>query len=361
MQPYASYKCKSPFYETLDTYATPCNNITECFDESDESNCNKNNTATYIFIGSSLAVIIFYLCLKIFQVYREDSIDMALGMNYSIENPPIESYEDHHYDSEVIKEVNIYLLRRILTKRVDVTAIICKQFYDLEVKVHKGKESEIFLCLHQNMDPLIVQNIIDYKFPGLKLKVINYLEKLVGKQCFLWIHNKLKENEKIAKVYFSAKRILAMEFIYLDLLKDTALTFLILHLVGGFPSVLNLYTNFTSVVVILMGSSILIPLLMSSIHLATNNTSLIWKSTSKQKSVFLCFFFMALNPILLKHVHEQAKESMRKLVKYYDHDVVKAMKNCNKIKVQAVKFQKIKLGKLLLLIHLQTDTAFYKN
>ena len=103
----------------MDVYATPCNGIVECFDKSDESNCTRSNLTKYFFIGFSLAIIIFYFSLKIFQLYQELNIEVALNMNSSLENPPIEMYEAFHDDPEIINEVNIYLIRRILTKRVD--------------------------------------------------------------------------------------------------------------------------------------------------------------------------------------------------------------------------------------------------
>ena len=37
VEPYASYRCKSPFYSKMDIYATPCDKKIECFDESGRS------------------------------------------------------------------------------------------------------------------------------------------------------------------------------------------------------------------------------------------------------------------------------------------------------------------------------------
>ena len=83
---------------------------------------------------------------------------------------PLGRYETDHDNPNVINKVNIYLLRKILTQNLDITEQMCRQFYDLEVKIHWGigsinRDSEIFMCLHKRLYPKIIQNLVDAKFP----------------------------------------------------------------------------------------------------------------------------------------------------------------------------------------------------
>ena len=131
---FASYKCTSAFYEHMEIFATPCNNKTECFDGSDEINCEEGKTTTYVLIGSSIAIILFYLCLKYFNCC--DGVEeVALSM-IPKEFESMEKYEEKHNDPVAIYDVNIHLLNTILTKRIEVSTNTCKQFYDLESRYH---------------------------------------------------------------------------------------------------------------------------------------------------------------------------------------------------------------------------------
>ena len=100
---YASYRCKSIFYEDMDIYATPCNKIRECFDGSDEVNCKEDITTTYILLGTSFLLIALYISLKVYQYNTEDKTD-DFFMFSSIDYPPVESYEERHDDPDIIRE-----------------------------------------------------------------------------------------------------------------------------------------------------------------------------------------------------------------------------------------------------------------
>lgn len=266
--------------------------------------------------------------------------------------------------------MNIYLLRRILTKRVEVTQIICKQIYDVEARVHEGKDSEIYLCLHNKFDPLIVDHVIDGKFPGIVSRLTLWLENKISKQCFTWIANKKRENEKVSRFFATFKRIIALEGQYFDQLKDTALTLWLLELVGGYQSLIDLPTNFTSFVIYTMSFSIIVPLTLSGLHLAVNNPCMVWMNKFKRLpynlSKFLCILFSAIMPMLLKNTYEQAKESTRKLAKHYDYGVLPATSKTRAIHTQMLSFLRIELGmetfvqvtlQILILMIARTETA----
>ena len=356
VQPFASYKCKSLFYPKMDIYATPCNKIKECFDYSDENNCEEGSLMTKILLAASFAVIFVYVSLKIYQNINEENVDHML-MASKQEISPLGRYETDHDNPNVISEVNLYLLRKILTQNLDTTKNMCIQFYDLEVRIHGGmgsinRDSEIFMCLHNKLHPKIIQNLVDAKFPGIMAKIITMIEtKILRKRYITFMMSKFRENEQIANFLSLISRMIAIVTKYLDQFKDTALTFWILGLVGGFQSIIDLKTNFTSVIILIMASSIIIPLLLSSIHLVVNNLNLMRKfygrvgSTSTFAKTVFCILYAPITPILITNSLESATESTRKLIRFYDHGIENALRKCMKMKIQLLKFLKIELGK----------------
>ena len=371
VQPFASYKCKSLFYEAVEIYATPCNNVVECFDGSDESHCQEDKIMTYILAGSSIGIILLYFTLRIYKHHEEESGGQPL-LGDQAELHFLQKYETDHNDPDIIKEVNVRLFHTIYTKNVETSRVICCQFYDMETRVHGGRESEIYFCLHKNLDPLIVDDIIDFKFPGFLDTTMEWIQLFMWTKRFTNLKDMILKKGKLSHCLAVINSIISLEAKYIDLFKDTALTFYILSLVGGLQSIRDLPTNFTSVIVITMMSSILIPLLLSSFHLAMNNPLFIWKmlgrkssSTSIWKSRVLCFMFSGLNPIFLNKIYEESKEETRMLAEKLNHGVIKAMKKCKTFKLQLVEFHKIELGtevfvqislQILILLLARTET-----
>ena len=141
-----------------------------------------------------------------------------------------------------------------------------------------------------------------------------------------------------------------IELKYFDQVKDTALTVLIIYLVGGLESVFNLPNNFSSVVVIIMLVSIVVPFLMSSLHLSVNNPFMIlpnkgysWLTKSYMR--ITCLLFSWINPILLRTKLDHARKMVTQLAKYYHPDVTKSIEQCRNIDIQLAKFNKIEIGR----------------
>ena len=78
---------------------------------------------------------------------------------------------------------------------------------------------------------------------------------------------------------------------------------LMLQAVGGFQSVLDFPMNFSSVIIITMFMSVLIPLFLSTLHLIVNRTKIIdeenFSKTRKYVTIILCSIASFLNPIIL--------------------------------------------------------------
>ena len=110
-------------------------------------------------------------------------------------------------------------------------------------------------------------------------------------------------------------------------------------------------SNFSSAVVIIMFCSVLVPLMLSSLHLAVNNPLMIWRLRNKGSQrlsisikilTFLCFW---LNPILLTNVLENAKEATIYFGKHFDYGVIRSLERYREIKLQLIEFLRIELSK----------------
>ena len=54
----------------------------------------------------------------------------------------------------------------------DETKVLGRHIYALEEEKHNSNKNEIFACLHRNMDPLIMQTVIESQFQGLRKPII---------------------------------------------------------------------------------------------------------------------------------------------------------------------------------------------
>ena len=225
--------------------------------------------------------------------------------------------------------------------------------YELEEEMHNKLDSEIHLCLRKNLDPIVVQNILDSKFPGCTDGIIKFLEDLAGKRFIRWIQNKITKSEKIKETIGLAFGIIKIECKYIDLFKDTALTIIMLEalggtIIGGTKAILNLPTAFSSVIVSLLIGSIVVPVFLSTLHLIVNRSLLINEGNLTRLRmnllIVLCWFSSFFNPVILDAYYHELMEDVRKMTQNYDTDATRVMRKCRNIKREVAQFYKIELG-----------------
>lgn len=219
------------------------------------------------------------------------------------------------------------------------------------MEIHNNVESEINRCLKKKLDPVIVKNILDAKFPGFMECFKENLENIANYPFITKLTDKITKSEKIKEFFALIQTIIKIEGKYVDTFKDIGLSLLMLKVIGGFSSIVDLPENFTSVMVVTMFFSITGPLILSTLHLAVNNPSMIVRSDGNNVSTIrrvltmgLCFLLSVVNPIILESYYEEKKEEARKLIQIYSKDAIVAIKKCRKIKQQAVEFLRIELG-----------------
>ena len=196
----------------------------------------------------------------------------------------------------------------------------------------------------------IAKAISDAQFGTL----IDEFESCFNTKVITNFRDKFTIEEWFGTLISSLMKCLKLIFIFVDMYKDTFLAATILITTGGWNAVLNFPTNFSSVVVICMFSSIMVPLLLSSMHLAIYNPTMLFdcfqdKNPSIVKRVsiiFLCFSCTLLNPVLLVSKIEGVQEEARRLAKFnkVDMEVVTLVEQVRRMKTQLVEILKIELG-----------------
>ena len=168
--------------------ATICDKRTECKDGSDEVNFDPdefNTTSQNILILSSVGYILLYVALKLIRLYfcnESDNQDVRTELETLGDtegDKVLESYERHHNNVEVIKEVNLLSMKIHTSNTVDDIRNQCKDLYKIEARVHQHDQAAIFCCLKTHFPPKICDSIIDTEFPGCSRGCWDGLEDLV--------------------------------------------------------------------------------------------------------------------------------------------------------------------------------------
>ena len=352
---YATYRCKSIMYPVMETYASTCNGFPECVDAEDESFCS-DNTTLYIILPTTMGFIAtMYLMLKFWRLayrrYKNGKYQRMYSFQLNSLDTLLETYSKCHGTKEDVDKINSLLLNLIFSESKEEIKKTCRDLYAFEEKVHNNDKSEIVCCLHKNLDPIIMEHILDNQFPGIIKKCMDYLDTKKG---FNIVFDFIEENEHFNNVKNTITRLVKMELEYLDILKDSYFAFTLLSIVGGHQAIFDFPTNFSIVVVLCFFGSIIFPIMFATLHLATHNPCMIFyimpseKVQSRMKKTImalLCCILSFLNPVLLLNAYEGAKERMKRLALTMHPNVVQEMRNTKAIKNQWITFIKIELGK----------------
>ena len=204
------------------------------------------------------------------------------------------------------------------------------------------------------MDPWIMQTIIDSKFKGLTQKTIEFLEKIFC--CGRWITallDYIRAHERLTDLLNTIMRLVKIELQYLDLVKDSFLTYSLYQIVGGHQAIWDFPTEFSTVVVLCLAATVVIPVMFATLHLVINNPFLIVTTSDKKQTgwrraimTLVCCCLSVLNPMLLVNNYEGAKEKTRKMAKAMDKNTIEQLKKTEEIKEQWYSFLRIEHGNI---------------
>ena len=180
----------------------------------------------------------------------------------------------------------------------------------------------------------------DAKFPGCLEPIINLFRKL---------NNAIIKSERAKRILSVVMALIKIELKYIDMFKDFALTFLMLGLIGGTKAIIDLPSNFGSVIVVVMFGSIFIPMILSSVQLINSKAVSHYhlKCSSKIKTFLktVVFFLLTpIHPIILDTMQHQKMEKARKWAENYNLHATEILKQCRTLTRQLATFIKIELG-----------------
>ena len=260
-------------------------------------------------------------------------------------------FETDRSNVKTVSEVNSYFLHLIHSQRTDETKKACRRLYEMEAKIQDYDEGRIFHSLHQHLDPSVAAAVEKAQFPGLTGRIVDCLECLFCSRWITWLQDKIITTEWLSELIATVMAIVRIISNFTDMFKDTFLTVTLMVILGGPLEVLSHPAQFTSVVVLTLSASLLVPLVTSSLHLVSNNPGMIHNFTGVRSSVVIIIHLACsfLNPLLLINRYETAKEKIRTMTKrsYQDSRVPRMIQQCRLIKTQLAEFWKIELGRYL--------------
>ena len=358
----ANIKCRSRMYPSMDILASPCDGVVECHDRSDESQCSDDTISTLVLIFVVLEILVLYSILK----YNREKIGRMKGMRKKKKscNEPIfykdlifGNFQNNPNESAVIKKINHFLFYIIFSERREKMNEILLEFYDMLYVILNNDEAEVFAYLHRNLDPALAMAITEAKFPGLKQRTINFIERKCSSKFITNFQDKLKTEWTTLNRVLSTSYPLFFKMIshHLDLVKDIILTISLLVTMGGPVAVYNFPTRFSSAVVMLSAGAIFFPMIMSSIHLVISDPYLIFlfmrrtaERLKRRMMIFICLSCSFLNEFFLEfnyeELHEKSIEKAKEFIENGEDEVLKLFEDCKIVKKQVLEHYKINLG-----------------
>ena len=331
----------------MTTVGTVCDRIIECEDREDEpAFCEEKST--HLLIVLTLAIIFLYYGSKVSflvlsKLLKKENERKFLRQKWNLATL-FNEYRDNHEDERIAELVNTHFLHRIFTNSRGPRREESILLFDLETKLHKNNKAEIFCCLHSRFDPRVCELIIDTRFPGFIDKyfgkIKGSLQNIFTREKWIGSINLIRRSNDLFSYFF-------------DILKDSYLCYRLFSLNGGLIALWMFPSKFSSVVVLSLSSSVILPLLLSSIHLTLNFDNIItlvnpkkrFKRTFTTIIKFGTLLLSILNPVILTNAFELMKEKARIEAKTpNNHNVIKYYRRSHLLQKCYVQFKRIELG-----------------
>ena len=282
--------------------------LRECSDGADENSlfCNESPIFNIIF---SVFLVILGIILILPKVWRSfikgGNFDKSKDKQTSLSekfHAVLSRYESNHIDKVIIQELNEVMLEINFYETVKIKKkIVGKLVFDLEAKYHKRDEKEIYDCLHKRFHDSLISMIVHN---------LSFMDRLKDKLVFKW--DKFKILPKIWSILIWFR---GLGHVYFDTVKDVHIGIILVFLAGGGSMFLN-PTGFPSVLAILFWLTILVPSLISSLHLCIYNPSMIFQNF-QEKPIWLKILMRAgivvlsiINPIIMINKYEEMNDKM---------------------------------------------------
>ena len=305
--------------------------------------CSDEGFSNIIIFTTTGAIVLVYLCAKIrklvfekWSTKEEEDQAMEVGCGKVDCREILNEFESQYEDDDVILKVNNYLIHILYSKTVEERKIIFRRFFMVITKVQEFDEQKVYNFLLHNIEPKLVDEMLESQYPGITARIIDFIENLIGIRFIRNTQDMFTENDDLNHSFSISKRIIKLVTKSIHKIKDICIVVMILVAVGGPSGVVNFITKFTSVTVVVLFLLIIVPDLMSSLHLAVHNPGMIFRQKDRKfKGLKLCLLqavnilSFLINEILLTDDYEVAKgkliiaakkhcpEEIQKRLRYY--------------------------------------------
>ena len=346
--PFATFRCHSRMYPEIETIATRCNNITECDNGTDEMDCSENPNTKYVLVAVVCLSLCIFLGIKLPQIIHFIRISKKIKINIeeTEENKQyfdqlIQNLRENPESTIVIQNINTFLLHIQNTKKTSVVKKIYIKFYDSLVELFEFDSAKIIAFLKANIHPAVITDVEEHRFRGLKTKIIEFMEKEVLR-CKMITNctNKVTEKPILRLTLSSLSCLVGLLSHILNTVKDFLLALTLLYVVGV-SSITEFPTSFSTAVVVTYMGTILVPILLSSAHLALTSPFLVFYSARLRASRWGrviaglgCLLLSPLNAVVLKSRHETKMQEAINAARDLGENTMSLFKECKKIKTK---------------------------
>ena len=285
-------------------------------------------------------------CINDSENDTQFSMEMITFDNYQ---ETFNLYEENFNNQDYIQKLNSELFHILYSRTEENRKVLFSDFYSILAKTHDYNEGNIRLYMLLHLNPILADEIFETIYPGLTKKFVTYVDR---KKVVEKFDDKMIEKDTTRKTLSTMKRILLMQFQYVDLIKDTYLVVTMFNLLGGPDAVFSSWTQFSSVICLTYLLSVILPSILGTFFLSMSNPGLIFlepdmKLTLLKKMllVFCNLAFCFINPILIINNCEHLYEKLRSEAKRRNvQKTVKTMNSYHRAQVQRSEFVKLELG-----------------
>ena len=339
---YATYECTSRMYSNLITVATVCDGVYECQNGEDEPKSCKDKKFEKMIIYSILFAPILYFILKnIANCLLEKDIVRSKKKSHQKKNVHFVSQELEEIkdDEGLFDFVNSYLLQQNFTSELELKRSISFQFYEFLWRRSDSQE-EFYCTIHNKIVPAEAEMIFESKRP------IYWEEKLASK-----VQNWMKRNKKIHFIKQSMQSMTSFAIHFSSKLKDIFLCGKIFILNGGLLSLWYFPTHFSSMIVICLGLTIIIPLILGNVLLVKKAYKHMYGRSIREPTLVQKVLMRigvvitaVINPFLTQNAYENAKEETRKSFGDFRTETVQLLNIETQVKYSFLDFLKLDLA-----------------
>ena len=199
----------------------------------------------------------------------------------------------------------------------------------------------------------MITEVIEAETPGLRSRFYDWIEKKFKTKAITTFRNKMIQKPILSQLISTTLTIFKLELATLDIVKDLFLAAWIIYLVGGLEAIWKFRTNFSSVVGVVALGTVIVPLVLSTLHLIIEDPWAILPfetQLSRPLATLVTFLLMPVNSFLLINSYQRSKEQARRAANESRKNMHQKFDKYRQMKTHFVEHLHIEMGKAKTLI-----------